>query len=230
LFFPRQRSKLYWARHGATTTALGEDDVHTTGRVIDWANGYDLLVWLVFLGRERTFRDRLVELARLEPGQSVLDIGCGTGSLAIAATRRVGPSGSVDGIDASSAMIARARRKAGKAGAAATFTTSIVEDLPFPDGRFDRVLSTMMLHHLPSAARRQCMREVRRTLKPGGIALVVDFGEASDGGKSVIGHFHRHGAVAVRDIERLLGEAGLTVIEHGAVGVGNLNFVRAAAG
>ena len=55
-------------------------------------------------------------LARVEPGEAVLDIGCGTGSLAIAAKRRVGPSGLVHGIDASPEMIVRARKKASRAG------------------------------------------------------------------------------------------------------------------
>jgi ubiquinone/menaquinone biosynthesis C-methylase UbiE len=97
-------------------------------------------------------------------------------SVAIVAGRRGGGSGSVDGIDASHAMIARARRKAAHAGIAVTFTTGIIEQLPFPDGRFDGVLSTMMAHHRPQAAREQCMREVRRVLRPGGTVLIVDFG------------------------------------------------------
>ena len=80
------------------------------------ARFYDLMVWLLTFGRERAFRERLVELARVQLGESVLDVGCGTGSLAIAAKRRVGPTGIVHGIDASPEMIARATRKATKAG------------------------------------------------------------------------------------------------------------------
>jgi ubiquinone/menaquinone biosynthesis C-methylase UbiE len=203
--------------------------VYTTGKVINWANAYDWLVGLVFLGKEQAFRDRVVELARLESGQSVLDIGCGTGSLAIAASRRVGASGSVDGIDASPAMIARARRKADHAGIAVTFTSGVVEQLPFPDGRFDCVLSTMMVHHLPRAAREQCMREVRRVLRPSGTVLIVDFGQASEHDRGALARLHRHGGVEVREIEGLVCAAGLTVVGRGPVGVMKLNFVRAAA-
>jgi ubiquinone/menaquinone biosynthesis C-methylase UbiE len=199
----------------------------TKGRVLHSAVGYDLMAWLFLLGREGAFRERLVQLARLEPGQSVLDIGCGTGSLAIAAKRHVGPLARVHGIDASPEMIARARKKAGKAGLDVSFTEGVVERLPFPDQQFDVVLSTLMLHHLPREAREQCAREIRRVLKSGGRVLAVDFGKATGEGKSFIEHFHRHGNVNMSDIVTLLSEEGLVIIESGSVGVRELNFVLA---
>jgi ubiquinone/menaquinone biosynthesis C-methylase UbiE len=202
----------------------------TKGRVLHSAIAYDVLAWLFLRGRERSFRERLVRLARIERGQSVLDVGCGTGSLAIAAKRRVGPAGRVYGIDASPEMIVRARRKAGKAGLAVTFGEAVVEALPFPDDRFDVVLSTLMLHHLPRPARERCGREIQRVLKPGGHVLAVDFGGASQGEKSFLDRFHRHGRVEVQDIVRLLGEAGLDVVESGPVGIRGLNFVLARTG
>ncbi len=201
----------------------------TKGRVLHSAEGYDLLAWLLLRGRERAFRERLVRLARLEPGQAVLDIGCGTGSLAIAATRCVGPSGSVHGIDASPEMVARARKKANKAGVDVTFTNGVVEGLPFPDHHFDAVLSTLMLHHLPRPARAQCVCEVRRVLKLGGRMLAVDFGGGTGDRKGLLEHFHRHGRVDVHDIVELLGEAGLGIVETGPVGVRDLHFVLATA-
>ena len=207
-------------RHSATGTK---------GRVLHAATGYDLLAWLLLLGRERTFRERLVRLARLEPGEAVLDIGCGTGSLAIVAKRRVGPAGTVWGLDASTEMITRARKKARRAGVDVAFTNDVAEALPFPDNQFDAVLSTLMLHHLPREARRQCAREVRRVLKPGGRVLAVDFGSASGGRKGLIEHFHRHGGVDLHDIVALLSDAGLAIVESGAVGVRDLNFVLATA-
>ena len=73
----------------------------TTGLVLHKAALYDLTVWLMTLGQERSFREKILRLARLEQGESVLDVGCGTGSLAIAAKRQVGPAGTVCGIDAS---------------------------------------------------------------------------------------------------------------------------------
>jgi ubiquinone/menaquinone biosynthesis C-methylase UbiE len=201
----------------------------TKGRVLHAAAGYDLLVWLYLLGRERQFRDRLLDLARLAPGEAVLDIGCGTGSLAIAARGRVGAGGAVDGLDASAEMIARARRKAAKAGADVAFTVGVVETLPYPDARFDVVLSTLMLHHLPAAAREQCMREMRRVVKPGGRVLAVDFGARRGERRGFLAHIHRHGGVALDEIVALLRAAGFEVVDRGEVGLRNLNFALASA-
>ena len=72
----------------------------TSGLVLHGAARYDLTVWLMTLGRERALRERILNPARLERGDVVVDVGCGTGTLAIAAKRRLG-SGNVFGIDAS---------------------------------------------------------------------------------------------------------------------------------
>ena len=138
------------------TTVDGRPGPGAKGLVLhSAARYYDLLAWLLTLGREGRFRDRLVELARLEPGHAVLDVGCGTGTLAVSAKRRVGLTGTVHGVDASPEMIERARRKSAKAGVEVTFEIGTVEALPFPDARFDAVLSTLMLHHLPRPVRQQ---------------------------------------------------------------------------
>jgi ubiquinone/menaquinone biosynthesis C-methylase UbiE len=191
------------------------------------ARYYDLLAWLLTLGRERAFRERLVDLARLKPGDVVLDVGCGTGTLAIASKRRVGAAGTVHGIDASPEMIDRAKRKAAKAGIDVKFHTGIVEALPFPDAHFDAVVSTLMLHHLPGPVRQQCAREMRRVLKPGGRVLAVDFETPARKRKGLLARFHRHGHLAVRDIVELLSEAGLRAVESGSVGVSDLQFALA---
>src|SRR5262245_40074050 len=125
----------------------------TKGLVLHWAAQYDLLAWLFTRGRERRFRESIITLAGVEDGHSVLDVGCGTGTLAIAAARRVGSTGSVTAIDASPQMIARARRKAAKAGARVVFELGVAEKLSFSDSRFDVVLSTLMMHHLPRSTR-----------------------------------------------------------------------------
>jgi ubiquinone/menaquinone biosynthesis C-methylase UbiE len=199
----------------------------THGLVLNWAARYDLLVWLLTHGREHELREAIIRLAELQTGNDVLDIGCGTGTLAIAATRHVGTTGSVTGIDASPPMIARAKRKAGKAAAPATFQVAVAENLPFPDQRFDVVFSTLMLHHLPRKTRQQCAGEIRRVLKADGRLVAVDFGRAKRRG--LLAHFHRHGHVNVEDIVRLFVDAGLGPTRTGPLGMNDLNFVVADA-
>jgi ubiquinone/menaquinone biosynthesis C-methylase UbiE len=200
----------------------------TTGRVLHGAGLYDFLAFLFTRGRERRLRERMMQLARLDAGDRVLDVGCGTGTLAIAARKRVGSAGAVFGIDASPAMVARATSKSARAGSDVTFSTAFVEALPFPDARFDVVFSTLMLHHLPRPVRRQCAAEIRRVLKPRGRLLVVDFGrpQARHG---ILAHFHRHGHVDFADVRAMLTDAAFTVTDEGQVGFSSLQFVLASA-
>jgi ubiquinone/menaquinone biosynthesis C-methylase UbiE len=209
-------------------TTLHETAPATKGLVLHRAVGYDLLVWLLTHGRTRAFRTRMVNLARLEPGESVLDVGCGTGSLAIAAKRHVGGQGQAFGIDASPEMIARAISKSANERIDVSFKTAVAEALPFADATFDAVLSTLMLHHLPSKVRQQCLSEIRRVLKPEGRLLVVDFAKPQDR-SGLLAHFHRHGHVDPREIVVLLDEAGLHAIDHGEVGISSLQYVLARA-
>jgi ubiquinone/menaquinone biosynthesis C-methylase UbiE len=195
--------------------------------VLHWATGYDLLAWLFLFGRERAFRERLVKLGRVRPGESVLDVGCGTGNLALAAKRRAGPNGKVCGIDASPEMIARAQKKSRKAGVEIAFENAAAESLPFPDAHFDVVFSTLMLHHLPAKTRAQCIAEIRRVLKPGGRALAVDFGKPERRRKSILPPLHRHGHVNFADVIALFTNSGFSTIESGEVGTKNLHFALA---
>lgn len=201
----------------------------TTGTVLHRAFLYDVFLWVVSLGRERVYREKALNLADLKPGESVLDIGCGTGTLAIGAKQRVGPTGRVYGVDASPVMLARAIRKAAKADTEVAFQNGIVERLPFPDSQFDAVLSTVMLHHLGRKARQQCAHEVRRVLKPGGRVLAVDFAKPAQGKKGLLDHFHHHGYINLHDLTALLTEAGFMTLRSGAVGIGDLHFVLASA-
>jgi ubiquinone/menaquinone biosynthesis C-methylase UbiE len=201
--------------------------VETRGAVIKWAGRYDALIWLLTLGRERGFRERLLRMARLRPGESVLDVGCGTGGLAIEVKRQVGASGSVTGVDPSAAMIARAEQKARKAGTDVAFRTAAAEALPFSDATFDVVVTTLVLHHLPGETRRAGVAEMRRVLKPGGRLYAVDFGRSSAEKKGLLGRIHGHGGVSADRLIALATDAGLEVIDSGPAGKWDLQFVLA---
>lgn len=129
---------------------------------------------LHFLGRERQFRERAVDLARITRGHTVLDVGCGTGNLTMAAKLRAGTDGEVYGIDAAPEMIREAERKAGGEQLDLSFQVALIEDIPFPNGKFDVVVSSLMLHHLPRDLKRQGIAEISRVLKPRGRFLAVD--------------------------------------------------------
>jgi len=200
---------------------------NTTGRVLHWALGYDLVAWAFCLGRERDLRERMLGFAELKLGERVLDIGCGTGTLGIAAKRCVGATGTVCGIDASPEMIARARKKASSNGVEVHFENAVVEKLPFEDASFDVVLSTLMLHHLGRKVRLHCLCEARRVLKPGGRLLAVDFAEPAGNRRSLLGHFHRHGYLKFSDLMSMLHDAGFSTVETGTLRTRNLYYASA---
>src|SRR5215469_721697 len=134
---------------------------------------YDPLVKL--LGAERA-RRKLFEQASVQAHHRVLDIGCGTGTFAVAIKTWM-PSVEVVGLDPDPKALARSRRKARRAGVAIRFDQGFADALPYSDGSFDRVFSSLMFHHLPQDAKLATMREVRRVLRPGGALHLLDFEE-----------------------------------------------------
>jgi ubiquinone/menaquinone biosynthesis C-methylase UbiE len=155
-------------------------------------------------------------------------VGCGTGTLAIMAKELVGPKGAVCGVDASPEMIARAEKKASKAGVEIVIKNALAEALPFSDGHFDAVMNTVMLHHMPGKLRNQCASEIRRMLRSGGRVLAVDFG-ASPGERGIVAHFHQHGHISLAEMVDIFSETGLRIEESGAIGIGDLQFVLGVA-
>lgn len=195
------------------------------GIVLHRAVGYDLLARVLTWGREDRFREFMLRLARLQPGEAMLDVACGTGTLAIAARRLVGAVGRVTGVDASVQMVERARVKATRAGVDLTFVQATAQELPFEDGQFDIVIGTLMLHHLPKPDRSTFFREAERVLKPGGRLLLIDFRRPLH--ESRLPRLHRHGHIDMNAVGTLLVETGFRVDDTGAVGTMNLDYVRA---
>lgn len=127
--------------------------------------------------RERTFKRALLDQAGIEPGQNVLDVGCGTGTLAIAAQQQR-PGVQVAGLDADPAVLAIGARKARDAGADISFDLGRSSRLPYADERFDRVLSSLFFHHLSWGDKLLTAREMHRVLRPSGELHVADWGRA----------------------------------------------------
>ena len=199
------------------------------GTLIRRANLYDALVGVLTLGRERRLRQAILAVARLEPGEHVLDAGCGTGTLALAAKSRVGENGTVDGVDASVEMIYAAREKAAGQGLAVRFETATVQELPFDGARFDVVLCTLVMHHLPREGRTEGVAEMFRVLRPGGRLLVVDL---APGGVwtalNPVALVHgRRSLDTVLEAEALIDRAGFVGISTGHIGFQNLGYVLA---
>jgi ubiquinone/menaquinone biosynthesis C-methylase UbiE len=139
-------------------------------------------------GRINVIRKQTIQVAALRSGQSVLDVGCGTGALTRLAADAVGTAGRVVGTDASAQMIATARKKTLRRASPIDFRVEPIESLPFADGEFDAVLSSLMLHHLPEHLKERGLAEVRRVLRPGGRLVVVDL----SGAHGILGHFGPH--------------------------------------
>jgi len=132
---------------------------------------YDPIMRL--LGFTRALRP-LVDQAELQPHYTVLDIGCGTGALDLV-IKEAHPQVTVTAIDPDPRALARAQRKAQRAGVVIRFDRGFADALPYPDEAFDRVFSSMMLHHVPRAEKQGLLSEVRRVLKPGGRLELLDF-------------------------------------------------------
>jgi ubiquinone/menaquinone biosynthesis C-methylase UbiE len=185
----------------------------------------------VFRGQLRELRQRTANLARIEPGEQVLDVGCGTGTLAMEVQRRVGSAGRVAGIDPGTEQIARARSKAARRHAPVEFQIGVIEQLPFPDQTFDVVLSTLMMHHLPAGLKRQGLAEIARVLKPGGRLVIADFKRTQER-QGRAARFHAGGS-GMQELATLVQDAGFSRVETEEMGLPRFSafpgagFVRA---
>jgi ubiquinone/menaquinone biosynthesis C-methylase UbiE len=191
--------------------------------------GYDLLTRLFGFNR---VHEKLMKQAELADGNHVLEIGCGTGNLSVR-VKRAYPSVEVTGSDPDPLALKRAQRKAvGMTGV--RFEQGYAQELPYADGEFDRVLSSMMLHHLDSDAKTAAAAEIFRVLRPGGRLHVVDMGgnmTAHDGLAARLVMRSDHAAGNLGDaIPRLLRAVGFDCTEVATQRhrfVGRLTYYRA---
>jgi SAM-dependent methyltransferase len=129
--------------------------------------------------RDRAIKRRVLGRAAIVGGEDVLDVGCGTGTLALEAARAAS-NVRVTGLDADASILARARKKTAAAGLDIGFDQGRSTALPYADASFDLVLSTLFFHHLPDDAKRQSAAELVRVLRPGGRLVVGDLGRPQD--------------------------------------------------
>ncbi len=135
---------------------------------------YDRVVRLTT--RESVFKRRLVDAASIDNGESVLDVGCGTGTLLREIVRRES-SARVTGLDADPAILEIASRKLANAGTACELVQSNSTQMPFADDAFDHVVSTLFFHHLRREDKRNTIEEIMRVLRPGGSVHIADWGQ-----------------------------------------------------
>ena len=141
------------------------------------AGRYDLLNSLMTAGLHHAWRVRAADRAEVGPGDSVLDVCCGTGDLAFELARRVSPGGHVVGCDFSEQMLDLARDKAADRGVPVRFEWADALQLPYGDERFDAVAVGFGVRNF--ADRDKGLREMARVLKPGGRLVVLEFTEPS---------------------------------------------------
>jgi ubiquinone/menaquinone biosynthesis C-methylase UbiE len=126
--------------------------------------------------RERAFKAKLLDQAKLSADLDVLDIGSGTGTLALWAKQRE-PGVRIRGLDGDPAIIHQAERKAARAGVEVPFDEGLSYELPYADASFDRVLSSLFFHHLVLHDKERTIAEIARVLRPGGELHVADWGQ-----------------------------------------------------
>jgi ubiquinone/menaquinone biosynthesis C-methylase UbiE len=194
----------------------------------DWALPfYDPLVKL--LGADDA-RRTLFKQANLRPGHRVLDIGCGTGSI-VALLKRDCPDVTVVGLDPDPKALARATRKAARAGASIQFDQGFSDELPYADASFDRVFSSFMFHHIYADRREKTLKEVYRVLSPGGSLHLLDFESSEVESQGVLSRWlhssHRlkdNSGSKMCEIMKNAGFAEAKKVGNGAILLGHLRF------
>ncbi len=149
---------------------------------------YDPLVR--FSTREFPFKRALLAQADLHNSQTILDLACGTGTLAVAVKKRF-PDANVFAFDADKEILHLAQRKSVKASVKIHFEKGFSDNLPFADNTFDRVFSTLAFHHLTHQRKIKTIREIRRVLKPNGEFHLADYGLARNKSQYILGRLIR---------------------------------------
>jgi len=181
---------------------------------------YDPLLRLTT--RETKFKRALLRQARIRSGHRVLDLGCGTGTLT-SLINSTCPEAEVIGLDADKRILEIARRKAARAGLSLRLDHGMAYALPYTDNSFDRVLSSLLFHHLTREDKLSALREVLRVLRPGGELHIADWGKPQNGlmrlaflGVQLLDSFHTTADNVKGLLPELCAVAGLQDVEETA--------------
>ncbi|MDD5758868.1 MAG: methyltransferase domain-containing protein [Desulfobulbaceae bacterium] len=154
--------------------------IETRGRHLNHvATLYDPLIDRLSFGREQRFRELTLRHMAITPDEQILDIGCGTGSLTLLAAEQLSAKGSIIGIDAAPKMITLAQAKAKRQDSIARFQSGVAERLPFADGQFSLVVSSMFCHHIDRELKQLAFAEMHRVLRPDGRLVTADIDSPS---------------------------------------------------
>ncbi len=150
---------------------------HLSSRIVPATGWEAILPWydplVAFTTREHAFKSHMLGQAKLAAGARVLDVGCGSGTLALEASRQ-NPESTILALDADRRIILQALRKPAQSTAVQWLLGSALA-IPAQDGSFDAVLSSLVFHHLNPSGKRKALAEISRVLRPGGQLILVDF-------------------------------------------------------
>jgi ubiquinone/menaquinone biosynthesis C-methylase UbiE len=210
-----------------------DEDTIMKSQMEKMVNSYDKYMNKITLGREDALRTMTVTLAQVKPGDCVLEIGCATGTLSLAAKRQAGPTGSVFGIDIIPGMIEVSRNKAAQAKLDVTFQLGNIEDIPFPNEYFDVVMCSFMIFHMSEKVRNKGIKEIYRVIKPQGRLLVLDLALPTQPAsrrilKLLLGFMLKHD---LKELQPIMESSGFSQIEIAqakfrVLGLPLLSFVR----
>lgn len=200
--------------HGHSHGAAPHED--SRGHHIHWASHYDLIVKLITFGRSGRVRQRTIDLAALKPGDTVVELGCGTAELSRRAKQVVGREGHVIAIDPSSEMLAEARTRADKENADIEFRETGMQSTGLSDGCADVAIVSLAVHHVMEEDRDRAFAEILRILTSEGRFVIVDF----EGPRGALGKImmtlllHPKGPQIISEAETWFDAQGTVALER----------------
>ena len=185
----------------------------------DWLTPfYDPVVR--FTTREKVFKKALVAEAKIKPGHRVLDLACGTATLTIL-IKNTQPQAAVIGFDGDPKILEIAKAKANDSGVQIGFDEGMSFDLPYENESFDRIVSSLFIHHLTRGNKLKTLREVKRVLKSSGEIHIADWGLPANALMKFLSYFIKmlDGSETTADsfdglLPKLMMDAGFGAVEE----------------